>query len=434
MFNKRRRDELDGYRTALGETSAVLDAVKSSVAYIEFSPQGNIIEANDHFLSTVGYGRDTVVGAHHRMFCDPAYVTSGEYRSFWDKLRRGESHAGTFPRRRANGERLWLEATYFPVTDAMGQVVKVVKIASDVTKRHEQMRDQGAVFQALDRSMAVISFTPEGEILDANRNFLDTVGYTAEEVRGRHHRIFCDDAFYRDNPRFWEELADGRFMSGKFRRVRSDGSEVWLEATYNPILDGQGRTVKVIKFASDITESVHAAHKIQDASAVAYTMAQQTADNASRGSESLSASVQTSGQIRQLIDEARAVIDKLNAESKSIETIVATISGVAAQTNLLALNAAIEAARAGEQGRGFAVVADEVRQLAARTSKATEEIAKVIHGNLERTADIVTRIEHVSEAAEKGRLQVVSVENIVAEIRDGATHVVELVSSIPKVA
>ncbi|MFU8838251.1 MAG: methyl-accepting chemotaxis protein [Thiohalomonadaceae bacterium] len=160
-------------------------------------------------------------------------------------------------------------------------------------------------------------------------------------------------------------------------------------------------------------------------------MAQQTAENARRGSTSLQASVQTSTEIRQLIDEAKQVIDKLNAQSKNIETIVATISGVADQTNLLALNAAIEAARAGEQGRGFAVVADEVRSLAARTSTATAEIAEVIHGNLRHTSDIVARIEHVSEVAETGRQQVISAEKLVAEIHDGSIHVVELVSSIP---
>ena len=170
----------------------------------------------------------------------------------------------------------------------------------------------------------------------------------------------------------------------------------------------------------------------REASSLAYSTAQQTADIAARGAESLRTSIDTSEQITDLIAEAQAVIRKLDAESKNIETIVATISAVADQTNLLALNAAIEAARAGEQGRGFAVVADEVRQLAARTSAATGEIAEVIHGNLEHTGDIVRRIESASRVADRGREEVRSVESIVDEIRSGATHVLDSVASIPR--
>ncbi|MBE0509938.1 MAG: PAS domain-containing methyl-accepting chemotaxis protein [Gammaproteobacteria bacterium] len=431
IFNKHLHSQLSSLQEALAASNAVIEAIKASMACIEFSPDGRITEVNQLFLDAVGYPRDRVLGAHHRMFCDPQYVNSPAYTAFWNSLAEGRFHSGSFARRNASGERLWLEATYFPVRDARGQVDRVIKIAANVTQKHSQLEEQTAIFSALDRSMAVISFTPDGEILDANRNFLDTMGYRLEEIRGRHHRMLCDPIFYQENPQFWAQLASGQFISDKFRRLDARGQEIWLEASYNPILDDEGKTVKVIKFATDVTQSVQTAEKIRDASAVAYSMAQQTAENARRGSSSLQASVQTSAEIRQLIDEAKQVIDKLNAQSKNIETIVATISGVADQTNLLALNAAIEAARAGEQGRGFAVVADEVRSLAARTSTATAEIAEVIHGNLRHTSDIVARIEHVSEVAETGRQQVISAEKLVAEIHDGSIHVVELVSSIP---
>ena len=430
MFNRRLHEELAGCRRESQQARAVIEAVRDSVTYIEFAPDGTIRDANERFLETVGRARSDLIGAHHRILCDADYAASTAYRTFWDRLRLGESHSGTFPRRRANGERLWLEATYFPVRGEQGEVNRVVKIASDVTARAEQLRDHEAVFDALDRSMAVISFTPSGEILDANRNFLDAVGYSLDEVRGRHHRMFCDEAFYRDNPDFWERLAGGAFRSGRFRRRRSNGDELWLEATYNPVFDHDGNVEKVIKFATDVTAAVHAAEQTRDASALAYSTAQQTADIAARGADSLRTSIETSEQIRELIAEAKGVIGNLDAESKNIETIVATISAVADQTNLLALNAAIEAARAGEQGRGFAVVADEVRQLAARTSTATTEIAEVIHGNLEFTGDIVQRIERASRVADLGREQVRSVEAIVAEIHEGATHVLDSVSSI----
>lgn len=431
MFNRRLKTELAECRNDLRQQSAVLDAVRDSVAYIEFSPDGQVLDVNDRFLETVGRSRGEVVGAHHRLFCDEEYAESTAYRRFWDILRRGESHSGTFPRVTASGDRLWLEATYFPVKSQDGRVERVVKIASDVTERAEELREHEAMFKALDRSMAVISFTPDGTIIDANGNFLDTVGYSRDQVRGKHHRLFCDDAFYREHPDFWSELASGTFRSGRFRRFRSNGQEVWLEATYNPIFDEEGHVEEVIKFATDVTESVNAAEQTRDASSVAYSTAQQTADIAARGAASLRTSIETTDQVRDLIAEAKAVIGNLNDESKNIETIVATISAVADQTNLLALNAAIEAARAGEQGRGFAVVADEVRQLAARTSAATGEIAEVIRGNLDYTGDIVRRIENASRVADLGREQVRSVEAIVDEIREGATHVLDSVSAIP---
>ncbi|MCL7750086.1 PAS domain-containing methyl-accepting chemotaxis protein [Guyparkeria hydrothermalis] len=432
MFNRRLHHELAECQDQLRQRNAVLDAVRDSVAYIEFSPDGHVLDVNARFLETVGRSRGEVIGAHHRLFCDDDYAASTAYQRFWEILRSGESHSGTFPRVTAGGDRLWLEATYFPVKSADGRVERVVKIASDVTERAEELREHEAMFKALDRSMAVISFTPDGTIIDANRNFLDTVGYSREQVRGKHHRMFCDDAFYREHPDFWSELADGAFRSGRFRRYRANGAEVWLEATYNPIFDEDGRVEKVIKFATDVTEAVLAAEQTRDASSVAYSTAQQTADIAARGADSLRTSIETSEQIRDLIAEAKAVIGNLNDESKNIETIVATISAVADQTNLLALNAAIEAARAGEQGRGFAVVADEVRQLAARTSAATGEIAEVIRGNLDYTGDIVQRIENASRVADLGREQVRSVEAIVEEIREGASHVLDSVSSIPR--
>ncbi|QGT78689.1 PAS domain S-box protein [Guyparkeria halophila] len=432
MFNRRLHHELAECQDQLRQRNAVLDAVRDSVAYIEFSPDGHVLDVNARFLETVGRSRGEVIGAHHRLFCDDDYAASTAYQRFWEILRSGESHSGTFPRVTAGGDRLWLEATYFPVKSADGRVERVVKIASDVTERAEELREHEAMFKALDRSMAVISFTPDGTIIDANRNFLDTVGYSREQVRGKHHRLFCDDAFYREHPDFWSELADGAFRSGRFRRYRANGAEVWLEATYNPIFDEDGRVEKVIKFATDVTEAVLAAEQTRDASSVAYSTAQQTADIAARGADSLRTSIETSEQIRDLIAEAKAVIGNLNDESKNIETIVATISAVADQTNLLALNAAIEAARAGEQGRGFAVVADEVRQLAARTSAATGEIAEVIRGNLDYTGDIVQRIENASRVADLGREQVRSVEAIVEEIREGASHVLDSVSSIPR--
>ncbi|WP_019594170.1 PAS domain S-box protein [Thioalkalivibrio sp. ALM2T] len=417
---------------ATGTTdAAVLDAVREAVAYIEFTPRGQVLDTNELFLKTIGHPREDVIGQHHRMFCSPEYARSLQYRDFWRRLAAGESHTGTFPRVTRTGETIWLEATYFPVRDTQGQVEKIAKIAYDVTEKQEQLRDQAAVFTALDRSMAVIEFTPEGEILKANDNFLQAVGYNLDDIHGQHHRIFCDDTFYRDHPDFWERLAQGQLMSGKFRRLKANGQELWLEATYNPILDQQGQVEKVIKFATDITASVHTAQRTREASAVAHDMAQKTAASARNGEESLRLNAQHTDQIRTEVREAQEAVERLNAEARDIESIIETIRTVAETTRMLSLNAAIEAARAGEQGRGFAVVAQEVRKLAANTREATTRIAEVLNGNLERTREIAERIGTVREVAEQADAQVQAVQGIVSEIREGANLVVESVSSIP---
>ena len=305
-----------------------------------------------------------------------------------------------------------------------------MKIASDVTEKHDQLRDQRAALASVQRSMAIIEFDPDGTILTANDNFLSAVGYRLEDVRGQHHRMFCDDDFYRENPDFWRQLAQGEFRSGRFRRLRSDGSDLWLEASYNPVLDEKGHVVKVIKFASDITERVEEALQTRDAAAVASATATQTVNIIGRADEALQQSKATAERIESGVDEAKRLIAELNERSQSIEKMVDTIAGVADQTNLLALNAAIEAARAGEHGRGFAVVADEVRKLAANTSGATDEIADVIHTILELSGGVEQQITEVLAVAVEGRQQTVAVEDVVGEIRDGAGSVLDAIDAI----
>lgn len=430
FLTRKMQAEMADCQQRANRCEAIQDAIASAMATIEFSPDGLILEVNDLFLDVIGYHRDEVVGKHHSLFCDPEYARSGEYRTFWDVLRSGRSHSGTFPRRSKNGGKIWLEATYFPVKDSQGRIERVMKIASDVTPEHDRLRDQEAAFKAINRSMATIEFEPDGTIIRANQNFLDAIGYQEEDVRGKHHRIFCDEDFYREHPDFWDSLAKGEFKNGQFRRIRSDGSELWLEASYNPVFDEQGRVEKVIKFASDITARVEKAIQTQDAAAVASTTAIQTASIAKRAREALQESKATSEQIEAGVDKAKAIIADLNKRSHSIEKMVGTIAGVADQTNLLALNAAIEAARAGEHGKGFAVVADEVRTLAANTGVATKEIADVIHVVLELSGGVERQVGEVLGKAVEGRKQVNDAESIVAEIQGGASDVQNAIDEI----
>ena len=429
MFNVKIKAELLACQTQLAQAHAFIDAVKKGVATISFTPQGVILEANPLFLSVVGYSEQEVVGKHHRMFCDAHYGQSTSYSQFWQQLDHGETHSGIYQRFDKQGRELWLEATYFPVK-VDGKVIKVVKIAADITESYIQLSRQKAIASALDRSLAIIEFTPKGDIITANQNFLSCVGYSLSQLKGQHHKLFCDDSFYREQPHFWEDLAHGQLKSGLFLRRDSHGNELWLEATYNPIKDESGKVIKVVKFASDVTERIKRAQAVSEAARIAHTISKETTQAASTGSDLLNASVALSSAISEQVSKTSALIGQLNEQSKSIEAIVSTISSIAEQTNLLALNAAIEAARAGDQGRGFAVVADEVRQLAARTSLSTGEIAAVVQKNRELTAHITSNIDEVASRALRGKEQISEVSSVMAQIEQGAISVTETVSNL----
>ena len=429
MFNQKLKAQLQACQTRLDEEQGIIEAIKAGAATVIFSPEGIIQEASTPFLALMGYGAAELIGLPHSQLCPRAWGESGDYRQFWRRLAQGEVQSGTFERVNRQGETRWLEATYFPVKH-QGRVTRVLKIASDVTEQHQRLGRLEALTEALDRSRAMIEFTPNGDILHANANFLSVMGYTLSEIAGRHHRIFCDETFLREQPRFWEELARGQFKSGLFMRHNSRGQAVWLEATYNPIRDGSGKVVRVVKFASDITARIEQNHATREAARLAHSTAQETLHSAEEGAGLLRAVVQTSSLIASQVDEAIALIGQLNEQSRSIEAIVSTISAIADQTNLLALNAAIEAARAGEQGRGFAVVADEVRQLAARTSLSTDEIAKVVQKNRELTARVTDDMAGVAGSAELGKQQIAGVDKLMSEIHQEADRVSQTVSAL----
>ncbi|WP_323906984.1 methyl-accepting chemotaxis protein [Aeromonas caviae] len=429
MFNQKLKAQLQACQIRLDEEQGIIEAIKAGAATVIFSPEGIIQEASTPFLALMGYGAAELIGQPHSQLCPRAWGESGDYRQFWRRLAQGEVQSGTFERVNRQGETRWLEATYFPVKH-QGRVTRVFKIASDVTEQHQRLERLEALTEALDRSRAMIEFTPNGDILHANANFLSVMGYTLGEIAGRHHRIFCDETFLREQPRFWEELARGQFKSGLFMRHNSRGQAVWLEATYNPIRDGSGKVVRVVKFASDITARIEQNHATREAARLAHSTAQETLHSAEEGAGLLRAVVQTSSLIASQVDEAIALIGQLNEQSRSIEAIVSTISAIADQTNLLALNAAIEAARAGEQGRGFAVVADEVRQLAARTSLSTDEIARVVQKNRELTARVTDDMAGVAGSAELGKQQIAGVDKLMSEIHQEADRVSQTVSAL----
>lgn len=431
MFNTKIKTELKQTQNLLKESNAIINSIKSNVATIEFSPDGTILDTNELFLTIAGYSKSEVIGQHHSVMCSDEYASSSEYKEFWQQLRNGIANKGTFERKNKKGDVIWLEATYFPIVDN-GRVIKVMKIASDVTEIKLTATAQQSIYDALNRSLAIIEFTPSGEIISANSNFTDAVKYDLASIKGKHHKIFCNSEFYQQNPTFWQDLQQGQFKSGQFPRKDKHGNELWLEATYNPIFDEKNNVVKVIKFASDITENIAREALVNEASVVAYDTSIETVKITEQASSLLNSSVKISNEISEKASETTTQINRLNEQSDNIQAIVSTIKGIADQTNLLALNAAIEAARAGEQGRGFAVVADEVRQLASRTSQSTNEIATVVSDNQEVTTNVQDGMNAVSSFVEKGKIQISEVAEVMVKIQSGATNVSNTVAGLSK--
>jgi methyl-accepting chemotaxis protein len=243
---------------APGDLLAIYQALDRVQAMIEFNLDGTVVSANDNFLRIFGYSLDEVVGKHHRMFCDPDYVKSDAYAEFWKNLGRGEYHAAEFKRLTKGGKEVWLQASYNPVFDKDGKPVRVVKFATDVTAAKLQIAEFEGKIRAIERAQAVIEFELDGTVIRANENFLHIFGYSLDEVVGKHHRIFCEPG-YAESPeyaRFWQKLGRGEYIADEFKRINKVGAEVWLQASYNPIFDMDGRPLKVVKFASDITVEV----------------------------------------------------------------------------------------------------------------------------------------------------------------------------------
>lgn len=429
MFTTRLKQELKALREELSLFQQVRASLDEEMIALTLDPQGRIDKVNANFENEMYYRAEQLRG---RPLLDliPEQVRNLDFHHrVRHALERGEHLAGIIRLKRGDGEEAWLRSILQPARNSQGQTQFFSIYASDLTRTIVASREHENLVKALQRSTAVIEFNPNGEILTANKPFLDAMGYNLAQIQGKHHRMFCDPtvANSAEYQHFWDQLRRGEFAAGRFKRVDAYGHEVWLEASYNPVTDAQGNLYKVVKFATVITDQVNRERAVAEAASIAFETSKDTDNSAKSGSAVVQQMLDAMRELSARMQEAAQGIEALDKQSQIIGSIVKNISSIADQTNLLALNAAIEAARAGEQGRGFAVVADEVRQLASRTSAATEEITQVVGQNQQLAERAVGLIDRGKTQAERGLELSAQAGQVIAEIQDGAKHVVSAV-------
>ena len=302
------------------EENGQLSGANENFAIISFEPNGTIINANANFLEALGYNFNEIAGQHHKMFCDNKYTQTLEYQKFWDDLAKGISQIDEFKRIRKDGNSIWIQASYTPIKDSSGKVTRVVKFAQDITSKKLENVDFEGQLDAIAKSNAVIEFDMTGTILKANSNFLNALGYTENEIIGKKHNMFCQESYKNSNEykKFWEKLNTGVFDSGEYLRIGKNNKEIWIQASYNPIIDIDGNPYKVVKYAQDITAKKKIAFAVENTSKELITSAKDLYSMAESLSKSAS---QTTAES----EEASVSIEEISQGSKNISEKLATM-------------------------------------------------------------------------------------------------------------
>lgn len=392
------------------DSRIVLDAFSRSQAIISFTPDGTILDANENFCEAIGYERREIIGKHHRIFVEQKEALSAEYKEFWRKLAKGEYDQRQYKRITKSGNEIWIEASYNPVIHR-GKVIKIVKIATDITNAKLESLESAGKLSALSRAQAIIEFTPNGKILTANQNFLDTLGYELEEIVGKHHSIFCEKEYVASSEyaQFWPRLAAGEFFNDEFKRFTKDGSAIYIQATYNPIFDAEGKVFKIVKFATDVSGRVRA---LQEIGAGLGRLAD--------------------CNIRITIDEPFvSEFDHLRHDfNESLAKFQETLEQVLAQTSTLSL-------KSGEMSESASGIAHRSEQQAAaleQTSAALEQITVTVQESTERTGDARKLVREARAAATQSVAVVTSTVEAMDRIETASKEISSIIDVIDEIA
>ncbi|MBS4048831.1 MAG: PAS domain S-box protein [Alphaproteobacteria bacterium] len=405
--------------SATNDMRAQFAAINRTQAIIEFTPEGKILTANENFLSAIGYSLAEIQGQHHGMFVSPEYRASPDYKAFWAKLSRGEYDAGQYMRIAKGGREIWIQASYNPIFDKRGRAYKIVKFATDITEHKMAMANYQGQIDAIDKAQAVIEFGLDGTILTANPNFLRTMGYSLDEVKGRHHSMFApagvsESAEYKA---FWAKLGRGEFDAGQYRRVGKGGKEVWIQASYNPIMDASGRPYKVVKYATDITAQTQAAQMTHLAVEQVQAVVEATKKNDLTRRIDLAGK---SGEIRALCIGVNDLVDAMTG----------IISAIREASNTIA-----EAS--GEISTGSQDLASRTESQAAsieETAASMHEITATVKQNADN-AQAANQLATVArDTAEKGGNIVRDAVSAVSEIETSAQKISDIIGLIDEIA
>lgn len=416
---KQRRTHAARADQALAEARSLIAAIDRAQAIIEFDLDGTIRSANQNFLSTVGYSLAQIQGRHHRLFVDEAYAQSREYAQFWQALREGEVHSGRFRRLSSTGAPIWIEASYNPVLDAAGRPSRIVKFATDITAKMREAGDYAGQIAAISKVQAVIEFDLQGRVLWVNENFSAATGYSLEEIRGRHHAMFLhpslpQDAAYRQ---FWANLAAGKFDAGRYRRVGKNGDEIWIQASYNPIFDGDGRPWKVVKYATDITAEVQ---RERDLAAAVAEVGEVVAD-AGRGDLRRRVSLTgRTGAVAALCSGVNALVESMAGMvghvSAASNEVLSAASGIASDNADLARRTEHQAASLEE------------------TAASIEEITSAVRLTADNAQQATALAQAATQVADAGHQSVRQVVDTMGEIQRSAAQIAEITSVIEGIA
>ena len=422
--------KIENLEKKLAVFKSMEEDLQDEMAYFLLNTNGTILEANSLFLKTSEYDESEVINKNITHFISNKALQKDLCQEMLSAIKKGVHWHGAIQLQAKSGKDVWYRSIIQPKNNA----AELAVYSSELTNTISQSRSHKDMLEALTRSSAVIEFNLDGTIISANENFLNGMHYSESQIVGKHHQIFCEQAEANspEYQHFWKRLRSGEFVSGRFKRIDSGGNLVWLEASYNPIHDDSGELYKVVKFATVITEQMNRESAISETSEIAHEISKQTDQDTLNAIKVVESTIDSMGQLSTHMSGASKGIFELDTQSQKVAQLVESIRGIADQTNLLALNAAIEAARAGEQGRGFAVVADEVRQLASRTSTATEEIIGVVSENKKLTSSAVALIEDSMKEADKALELSTEAGSVINDIQVGAKQVVDAISNLHK--